>query len=271
VPARARGVAGELPPRLAAGGGRDGVGLRLAGYVRGPGEAALARVLVALEVDTRDLRLSGSGDQRTAKVALDLIGVSRHAPHVATLKEDLELTLRADSAGRWWTLTRELQLPAGVAQLRALVTDLAGGRSGSVVQRLDVPATDGPFLSTPIVSDRLSVVGTRSQLSPVAHRDFRPPGPLLFVYEVYGLARQGPGRSPEAVGSYVLRHASRGVVREAPPTPIEVAEDGRVVRAHSFALGDLDEGPYELELRVEDRITGRTLTAREPFQLVGER
>ena len=47
------------------------------------------------------------------------------------------------------SLTRELGLPAGVAQVRALVRDVASGLGGTVTQRLEVPALDEPSWPRP--------------------------------------------------------------------------------------------------------------------------
>ena len=55
-------------------------------------------------------------------------------------------------------VTHEVELPAGVHQARMVVRDVASGRIGSVIHRIDIPEPGSFRLSTPLVSDTLEPV-----------------------------------------------------------------------------------------------------------------
>ena len=209
--------------------------------------------MVALEVDTTPFTAA----RADGKVLLDLmlLGASRDRGEVFPIRERIEATLRGTgSRGEWWTLTREMRLPAGVSQLRALVRDVATGRAGTVAQRFEVPPVDGFRLSTPILSDRVeasSAAGGRQAPVLVAHRAFRPEGRLYCQYEVFG-AQPLRDQSSPVMASYSLRRSDGSLVREAPPTPIVPGANGRLVRMLGLSLDGLPEGRYELQIRVEN-------------------
>jgi hypothetical protein len=225
--------------------------------------------MVALEVGMAPFTFARA--EAGGKVTLDLmlLGASRDRGEVFPIRERIEATLRAkESRGQWWTLTREMRLPAGASQLRALVRDVATGRTGMVAQRFEVPPLDRFRLSTPILSDRVeasSAAGGRQAPVLVAHRDFRPQGRLYCQYEVFGAGPPG-GRGSGVLASYSLRRADGSLVREGPPTPIVAGENGRLVRMLGLSLDGLPEGAYELQIRVENG-PGGPLEAREPFVL----
>jgi hypothetical protein len=57
------------------------------------------------------------------------------------------------------------------------------------------------------------------------------------------------------------------VVASSPPTPIDVALGGRVIRMLTLPLDGLEDGDYELALEIVDGTSGRTLISHEPFSL----
>jgi hypothetical protein len=160
-----------------------------------------------------------------------------------------------------------MRLPAGVSQLRALVRDVATGRTGMVAQRFEVPPVDSFRLSTPILSDRVEASSEGGRQAPVlaAHREFRPEGRLYCQYEVFGAGPRGQGTA--VVASYSLRWADGSLVRQGPPTPIVPGANGRLVRMLGLSLDGLPEGSYELQIRVENGPGGPAIEAREPFVL----
>jgi VWFA-related protein len=257
-----------LDPAVMASGGDDAIALRVAPYVLEADKTGLARVLVALEVGTSTIPFSGTGDRQRAALDLTILGLSRDQPRLFPIDERMKLDLEAKATGGWLTLSREIRLPAGVAQVRVLVRDTATGRAGAVTHRLVVPALDRPYLATPILTDRIEMPrGGSARLVPVAHRRFRPQGRLYCVYEVFGM-KDSEGRATTRVaGGYTLQAAGGRVVSTAPPTPIAVDLGGRVVRMLALPLDGLDEGEYALVLEVVDQASGRTLVTREAFVL----
>jgi VWFA-related protein len=257
-----------LDPAVMTSGADDSIALRVAPYVLEADKTGFARVVVALEVDTSTIPLTGTGERHQATLDLTVLGLSRDQARLFPVDERMKIDLEGKATGGWLTLSREIRLPAGVAQVRVLVRDLATNRVGTVAQRLVVPALDGPYLATPILTDRIETPrGGSPRLVPLAHRRFRPEGRLYCAYEVFGM-KDSQGRATTRVaGGYTLQATGGRVVSAAPPTPIAVDLGGRVVRMLALPLDGLEEGDYELILEVVDQASGRTLTTHEAFVL----
>jgi VWFA-related protein len=253
-----------LDPMVLASGDRADIPLRLVPYVFDSPAKGLARVITVLDVDASTLTPPASGGK--VELELILLGVSRADGRVYKVHDRVEATARRAATESWWTFSRELRLPTGVSQVRALVRQVGTARAGSVTERLEVPSLDGPRLSSPILSDRLEPTADGRQ-SPVllAHRAFAPEGRLYCQYEVFGIT----GETVVEAG-YSLRRADGSVVREAAPTPIARSSSGRLVRMLGLGLEGLDEGTYRLVLKARSAGSGSTLTAEEPFILSGE-
>ena len=266
-----KGPTRPLDPAVMTSPADDTIALRVAPYVLGAEKVALARVLVALEVDTSTLAFEAAGARRRATVDLTILGLSRDEPKLFPLDERLKLDLQGTAGGGWLTLSREIRLPAGVAQVKVLVRDVATGRAGAVTQRLIVPALDQPYLSTPILTDRIETPrGGPPRLVPLAHRRFRPEGPLYCTYEVFGMTDTEGRATTQVAGSHTLQTEDGRVISTSRPTRIAVDLGGRVVRMLALPLDGLDEGGYQLTVEVVDQASGRTLVTREAFVLERE-
>jgi VWFA-related protein len=266
-----KGPIRPLDPAVMASPADDTIALRVAPYVVGVEKVALARVLIALEVDMSTLAFDATGTRRQATVDLTILGLSRDEPKLFPLDERLKLDLQGAAVGGWLTLSREIRLPAGVAQVRVLVRDVATGRAGTVTQRLVVPALDRPYLSTPILTDRIETPrGGPPRLVPLAHRRFRPEGRLYCAYEVFGMTDTEGRATTQVAGSHTLQTEEGRVISTSPLTGIAVDLGGRVVRMLALPLDGLDEGGYQLTLEVVDQMSGRTLVTHEAFVLERE-
>jgi VWFA-related protein len=263
---QAKAPEARIDPALLSGGEVGGIPLRLAVYVFDGAAPALARVMVALDVGTAPFAVAGTEGGSKVTLELMLLGASRDNGVVFPIRERIEATLRGKGPRpEWWTFTRELRLPAGVSQLRALVRDVATGRTGTVAQRFEVPPVDGFHLSTPILSDRVEDSrGSDGRQTPVlvAYRTFRPAGRLYCQYEVFGSRPSGSVR-----GSYSLLRADGSLVREGALSPIVPGANGRLVRMLGLSVDGLPEGAYDLQIRVEGAPGTPALEAREPFVL----
>ena len=266
-----KGPTRPLDPAVMASPPDDTIALRVAPYVLGAEEVALARVLIALEVDMSTLAFDATGTRRQATVDLTILGLSRDEPKLFPLDERLKLDVQGTAVGGWLTLSREIRMPAGVAQVRVLVHDVTTGRAGTVTQRLVVPALDRPFLSTPILTDRIETPrGGAPRLVPLAHRRFRPEGRLYCAYEVFGMTDSEGRATTQVAGSHTLQTEEGRVISTSPLTRIAVDLGGRVVRMLALPLDGLEEGGYQLTLEVVDHASGRTLVTREAFVLERE-
>jgi len=243
-----------------------GIPLRTIVYLLEPRGGGRVHVLVAAELDA-------------TAVARAANGVARLEVSVATEMRDGGVGFRQDaevsigSAARdeptWRALTREFDLAPGVAQVRVVVRDPAGGAIGSVLQRVEIPFPGELRTSTPILTDRVETgqgAGERPRPALAAHRSFPAGGGLYCQYEVFGAARPG-GASPRVAASLSLRSADGTVVREAPTTPIAADADGRVVRLVGASLEGLPVGPYELVIEGRDETTGQRFAQREHFRI----
>ena len=263
---RSKAPTRPLDPAVMAGGADETVALRVAPYVLEADKTGLARVLVALEVGTSTIALAR--DRRRATLDVTILGLSRDQPKLSPIDERMKVDLEGTAVGGWLTLSREIRLPAGVAQVRVLVRDVATGRAGTVAQRLVVPVLDRPYLSTPILTDRIVTRrGRAPRLVPLAHRRFRPQGWLYCVYEVFGITDAEGRATTQVSGGYTLQAEGGRVVSAAPQTPIAVDLGGRVVRMLALPLDGLEEGEYALILEVVDHASGQTLVTREAFHL----
>ncbi len=188
APQSGKGLKRPLDPGLMAGAFDDAIPVRIAPYVLEPDGQGLARVRVAVEVDTSKISLEPGTGARRASLDLTLLGASRGRGKLVPVDERLRFDVGEKSVGGWLTLSRDIHLPAGVAMVRALVRDVATGRAGSVAQRFEVPPLDAPYLTTPVLTDRAQTPQRGfPQLLPVAHRRFRSSGVLYCQYGVEGL------------------------------------------------------------------------------------
>jgi VWFA-related protein len=239
--------------------------LRARAYVFDSRPSGKARVLVAAEVDTRHLTFRSGASRPFAILDLSVMTTLRDTGTVFRYDERLELALAAGTVPDGWRLvSREFELPPGVAQARVVMRDTNGGRMGSVTHRIEVPPLSGLRISTPILADALAADGgTGREPRPVlrARRAFPPRGWLYCQFEVFGA---GDARAVRA-GYELVRGGE--VVRRALPTVIEPSPDGRLLRLLGLPLDGLAEGDYELVLHVQDTTTGHAHEDREAFTL----
>jgi VWFA-related protein len=274
VPESGRALKQRQVAHLYAGGDREGVPLRMASFVLGPADTkGLIRTLLALEVDMAAVRFAEGGGVRTALLDLTIMAASRRqARHVIAVDERVEVDVTTPGVGGWWSIYRQVELPPGVVQVRALVADRRTGQTGTVGQRIELPGSRELYMSTPVLSDRLGPPRGDSpweQVEPVARRRFPSRGTLYCQYEVFGAEARVADGAPEVAAGYGLRDARGRIVSLEPPSAIDVAADGRVVRRLAFDLSALAAGSYELALDVEDRVSGLELFARERFVVEG--
>ena len=238
-------------------------------YVFEPRPKDTARVLVAAEFDASRLIFQGAGKARAARLEVTIATTARDTGK--TLYSDARVEVRAPEGEvvGWRAVTREFDMPAGVAQARIVVRDPASAALGAVSQRFEVPAARTLHVATPIVTDQV-VAPAGGQGRPHAalavHRVFRPGATLYCEFEVFGAARHGDG-SPHVSSGLQMRAADGAVVRQAPPTRIAADRDGRVVRLLGLGLEGLKEGAYELVLDVRDEVGLGHVERREPFTI----
>jgi hypothetical protein len=122
-------------------------------------------------------------------------------------------------------------------------------------------------LSTPILTSELEEVDGAPRPRVVLNRTFRAGQVLYCQVQVHGAADHPQEKLPHVRSGYELRMGDT-VVRSAEPTRIRPEWDGRLSRLMGLSLEGAPTGHYTLVLSAEDELTGRTLTASEPFTVL---
>jgi hypothetical protein len=172
----------------------------------------------------------------------------------------------ADAFQGWLVLSREVELPPGVAQARIVVRDEFLGRMGALRLRFESPAGEGFFIATPLLlTDRLAgKAGGPMRPALVAHRDF-PPGALYCQFEVFGAA--GASGAARVVASWELRRRGGEVVRRGEPGALTPLAEGRHLGLLAVDLRDVAPGDHELVVTVRDEATGQVRERAEALRV----
>jgi VWFA-related protein len=276
-PAKAKGKQGKNPgPDAAVVRALDsphdetGIPLRALTYVFEPLPKGATRVLVAAEFDAGRIPPPRKGQAAGDKLQLSIVATHRDSGVAFRFDEVLGLGGAETGAPNWREVAREIDMPAGVGQVRVVVRDPASGATGSVMQRFEAPPGDVFRLSTPVLTDHVepaAVTGGRPRPAIPAHRLFKPAGALYVQFEVFGASKGEGGGSPRVNAGLALKTRDGRLVRDMPASPITVNPDGRLVRLIGMGLDGLAEGDYDLFLDVRDEVSGKHLQDHEPFTL----
>jgi hypothetical protein len=270
-------VPADVARALAGGREADAIPLRAMAYTLEARPSGAVRTLIAVEADMRSLANLGGEDHPRTVVTLSIAAAHRDTGKVQRLDQRIEVEAAAARAGvgrassawdeGWLALSRDFDLPPGVNQARIVMRDEFLGRIGALTLRFVVPPAAGLRLSTPLLTDRVSL----SRDGParpilVAHRDFFASDPLYCQFEVFGVTGRN-GAGPTVQASYELRRRNGEVVRRSEPSLVSPSADGRLLRLVAMILEGIAEGDYELVVRVEDKATGETRERIEPLRI----
>jgi VWFA-related protein len=248
----------------------EGIPLRAMAYVFDQQKPGLARVLVAIEADAQTFDFGTSQDQRQATLRFVMAAVNRDSGAACRSDQTIAISLAVPPSPKWPLLTRELELPPGVTQVRVVARDEKSGRVGAVTLRFEVPPLDGLRLSTPILADEARPAPQEGgRLLPViaARRTFKAAGRLYCQFQVFGASRSPRDGAPKVEASYTLRGADGTEIRRSAPSLIAVAPDQPVMRLIGLGVDGLPAGDYELVLHVVDQTSGRRVERAERFRL----
>ena len=261
-----------LSPSILTGSARGSLPLRLAAYVQDTNQVGQARVQIVVEIDNSRAQVDRTSTPWHGELDLTVLVAGLGRAPIVPLDERMKLSLEAkDVDNGWWLLQREVWLPPGVAQVRVFARDVLSKAEGVVTERLVVPDVDAPYLSTPIITDRTLPPlkpGEPSRLVPTARRSFGRQRPLFCQYEVFAFGGLALAGVPQLAASYTLQRPEGQVVSSGALTPIET-NGYRAVRRITLPAAQLEEGPYQLEVHVEDRLAQRALNTRAAFVIEG--
>jgi VWFA-related protein len=258
----------DVARALASSRDADAVPMRAMAYHLEERPNGTIRTVFAVEADTRGL--SNLGGEEKPRTVLSLSIVATHRDSGKTLRLDQRVEAEALAKREWdgWlALSREFDLPPGVAQVRIVMRDELLHRIGALSLRFVVPPGGGLRISTPVLTDKVAAAREDGPSGPVfvARREFAASGQLFCQFQVFGSA--GGGALPQVEAGYELRRTNGDVVRQAPPTPIAPSDDGRLVRLLVLPLERMPAGDYDLVLHVKDMASGVTQEKIERLRL----
>jgi VWFA-related protein len=273
--ARADGIDPELLRILDAPFESPDVPLSITAYVMGDKKPNEVQVLVAADIDVRDLAFERRDGRFADRVDLLLVVTHRESgrmfPYDQTLTMQLLPETREQILTDGYSFTRRFDLPPGTYQARLVVREGNGGRRGSVAHTFVVPAVGEWRLSTPVLSARLQNAQSPQQGPPrpvvTARRSF-PAGSTLFCgFDVYGAATDAATGRPSVSAGYELRGHDGRTFRRREPSLISPGPAGEISRLMGLPLEGYPPGEYELVLTVRDEVSGRQREQREPFRI----
>jgi VWFA-related protein len=255
------------------------VPLAMTAYVLGDKKPGEVQVLVAVDVDVRDLAFERRDGRFTDLFDLLLVVTHRESgrmfPYDETLTMQLLPETREQILREGYSFTRRFDLPPGNYQARLVVRERNGGRRGSLAHTFAVPALGEWRVSTPVLSGQLlNPAGGRLEGPPrpvvVARRSF-PVGSTLFCgFDVYGAAVDTATGRPRVSAGYELRGHDGREHRRREPSLIAPGPAGEISRLMGLPLEGYPPGEYELVLTVRDEVSGREREQREPFRIEAE-
>jgi hypothetical protein len=254
---------------------RREVPLRVAAYTFDEGVLEKSIVMVATEIDVGDVAFRSEDGRFKGELAFLLEAQHRESGEVYYDDQKIEMALRPETkaalARTWYLFTRELTLPKGGYQVKVVVRDLGSGRIGSVTHDFEVPEPASLHITSPILADTLQEKAADDPRPPrpvlQVRRTFAPGARLYVQYSVLGAAKDPSSRMPRVTGGYEIRRADGWILKAAAPTSIRPTSLGALTRLHGITLAGAAPGEYELVLRARDEIAGRTVEAREPFEV----
>jgi len=252
------------------------VPLRVSAFTFEETIAARASVMIAAEVDIRELALREEDGRFKDNVAVLMELQHRETGEVFRYDQTIEMAMlpetRETLSRSGYPVARDFTLPKGGYQARVVVRDLGNGRIGSVIHDFEVPDLGSFRLSTPLLADTLEnrEAGDSKPPRPVlqVRRTFFPGSTLYVQYSVFGADKDETTRMPSVIAGYEIRRRDGALFKNTAPTKINPTSLGSLIRLHGINLGGAPPGDYELVLVARDEIGHKTVEVREPFTVV---
>jgi VWFA-related protein len=273
--AHADGIDPELLRVLDAPFESPDIPLSMTAYVLGDKKPGEVQVLVAADMDVRDLAFERRDGRFTDRVDLLLVVTHRESgrmfPYDQTLTMELLPQTREQLLRDGYSFTHRFELPPGTYQARLVVRDGNGGRRGSVAHTFAVPALGEWRVSTPVLSDRLQNTQNQREGPPrpaiTPRRSFPADSTLFCGFDVYGAAADAATGHPSVSAGYELRGPDGRTYRRRERSVIAPGPSGEISRLMGVPLEGYPAGEYELVLTVRDEVSGRQREQREPFRI----
>jgi VWFA-related protein len=250
----------------------DGIPLRMTAYVLEQASLGRAKVLIAADADVSKVEFTET--EGRLRGALDTLAVTARRETADVFRNDQKVDLERKpgpvASPSWYTIVREFELPAGGYQAKLVVRDTTSKRMGTLSHEFVVPPLDALRISSPILTDTVQVApGGAPSAVILARRTFDVQKPFFCRFDVHGAATDPATRMPRVKAGHVLRRADGSVLSRSDPTEIAPTSLGGVSRLMQIPLTGMAPGEYQLELLVEDALSGRERKVVEPFTLQG--
>jgi VWFA-related protein len=271
--ARHRGDA-DIQQALDAAHPMPGIPLLMTAYVLEETAPGKARVVVATDVDVRELAFRQSEGRLVDTLEFLLAVVQRETGQYFRYDEKADLKLlpatRERLALTWYPIVRDFELAPGAYRAKIVVRDKASGAIGSVTHEFEVPRLSEWRVSAPVLSetlDRREGRKERPRAAFSARRVFVAGEPLFCEFEVHGAARDPATGRPRVASGHALQDGRGSTLFVVEPTTISPSSSGAVVRLIGLATAGLAPGDYALNLFLQDQVSGKVIEALEPFRL----
>jgi VWFA-related protein len=246
--------------------------LRATAYVFDETFLGQARVFIASEMDVSSFDLEEKDGRLLGAAEILIVAQQRETGESYRHSQEVQMSLLPETRSRlkqtWYTVPHDFELPSGAYQARILVRDKRTGRIGSLAHSFEVPALESFRISTPVLSDQVEPAPSGGAPKPVLlARRFFPAGLLYCQYSVFGAQKAGSTGKARVTGAYQIVRTDGGVLKEAPPTPIQPTSLGAIMRFMGINLSGAPPGEYELVLTVRDEVAGKAIENRQPFLL----
>jgi VWFA-related protein len=251
----------------------DGIRLRASAYVLDNASPTQANVVVATDIDIRDLAFDHLNDRYVDRVSFLVVLLNMQSGERFRSNQKIEMRLlkktREGFERTWYPVITDLQVPAGPYQAKVVVVDENNSRVGSVAHEFGVPETSGWRVSTPVLSDTLALrkEGSAPRPIPLARRSFQAQGRLFCQFAVYGAATRENGGGGEVVAGFVLQDAGGREIFRGEPAAIQPDSSGGLTRIIGLPLNGLAPGEYSLLLTIEDRVSAKRYERSEPLTI----
>lgn len=272
--AQPRGGDADIQQALDAAHPMPGIPLRMTAYVLEETAPGKARVVVATDVDVRELAFRQSEGRLVDTLEFLLAVVQRETGQYFRYDEKADMKLlpatRERLALTWYPIVRAFELAPGAYRAKIVVRDKASGAIGSVTHEFEVPELSQWRVSTPVLSETLDRGQGRKERPRTAfsaRRVFVAGEPLFCEFEVHGAARDPATGRPRVASGHALQDGRGSTLFVVEPTTISPSSSGAVVRLIGLATADLAPGDYALNLFLQDQVSGKVIEVLEPFRL----
>jgi GWxTD domain-containing protein len=252
-------------------------------YYQAVGDATAVQTTVAIDYNELASNLFGLNNHFSADV---LVALEQDGELVAEHEKRLSFSLTSEElgmlAGTQILQTFQLLVPAGDYQLVVLIRDNTAERIGRRTEALTVPdlGGDGLRLSTLTLASQIETVEAQPGAEPrdFQHGDMRvvpnvsriyySNQPLLVYVQAYGMAVNAESATNDiSISGQIVDKSGR--VREIPRQYPHPAPYTRQSFSLGMPLTGYRPGVYEINLTVEDRVAGTSVTTTMEFAVLG--